>query len=132
MWSRPVVDSRPDFCLCCHLGCPRTNMLPRFQPRSVPARFSEAADGKGKPMRNALSTLTLIATLSILHNLSFGQGYILVNNNNPAGNGVTAFKVSASGSMRLFKSLTTGGTGLGGGLVGLPGIAIENNAHCFF
>jgi hypothetical protein len=83
-------------------------------------------------MRNAILTLALIATVALLSNFSFGQGYILVNDDNPAGNSVTAVKVSGSGSMTLFKSLNTGGSGLGGGLVGLPGTAIENNAHCLF
>ena len=83
-------------------------------------------------MRNVILTLTLIATLATLPNLSFGQGYILVNHDNPNGNSATAFKVTATGTIALSKSLNTGGTGLSQGLFSLPGIAIESNAHCLF
>jgi hypothetical protein len=83
-------------------------------------------------MRSVVLTFALIATLAMLSNLSFGQGYILLNHDNPAGNSVTAFKVAAAGNITLFKSLNTGGNGLGGEFLSLPGVAIEENAHCLF
>jgi hypothetical protein len=83
-------------------------------------------------MRKVLVTLALIATVALLSNLGFGQGYILVNHDNPAGNSVTGIRVAQSGTMTPVQSLNTGGSGLGGGVLTLPGIAIGNSAHCLF
>jgi hypothetical protein len=83
-------------------------------------------------MRTIILTLTLVATLAMLSSLTFGQGYILLNHDNPAGNSVTAFKVTATGTITSFKSLNTGGTGLSQGLLSMRQIAIESNAHCLF
>ncbi|MGB7586896.1 MAG: hypothetical protein WBM11_18810 [Terriglobales bacterium] len=82
-------------------------------------------------MRRVLLSLTLLA-IALLSHLSFGQGYILVNNDSPTGNSVTGYKVTAAGTITLFKSLDTGGIGLGQDFFTLPGVAIEANGHCLF
>jgi len=83
-------------------------------------------------MRN--TALALAVCISLICPLSFAQngGYVLVDNDNPNGNSVTAFKVTAAGKLSLFETLDTGGDGLGGGFFLSPHLAIESNAHCVF
>jgi hypothetical protein len=83
-------------------------------------------------MRNTL--VILLASVSLISTLSFAQngGYVLADNDNPNGNSVTAFKVTAAGKLSLFKTLDTGGFGIGGGYFLSPRVAIESNAHCVF
>jgi len=73
-----------------------------------------------------------LATLALgLSSASFAaSSYAITNNDNPSGNSASVFKAAATPV--LTKTLTTGGTGLGGGYFAAPRVGIENNAACVF
>jgi hypothetical protein len=85
-------------------------------------------------MRKILAAPLVLAAIALISSASFGQngGYVAVVNDSTGGNSVTAFHVTSVGEITVFKTLETGGVGLGGGFFATPGVAIESNAHCVF
>jgi hypothetical protein len=80
-------------------------------------------------MKKFLVILGLIGIVGLICSASFAQQVILTNDDNPSGNSATAFTVSGT-NLSLYKKLTTGGDGLGGGFFAAMGTAIASNAKC--
>lgn len=59
--------------------------------------------------------------------------YVLTNNDVVAGNSITVFLLNpANGSLKAVKSVSTGGTGLGGGYSAIPLLSINSSDKCVF
>jgi hypothetical protein len=76
----------------------------------------------------ALAVVALVASVSFAQN----SGYLLINNDNSSGNSADIDTVSATGALAKLTTVSTGGTGLGGGYFAAPRNAIGQNFKCFF
>lgn len=81
-------------------------------------------------IRSALTSIAIFAALSVS---SFaGTSYVIVNNNAPKANSVSAYKLDTSnGTLGFYGKVGTTGQSLGGGIVAI-GQAITRDAHCLF
>ena len=60
------------------------------------------------------------------------QSNVLTNNDVVAGNSITVFLLNpANGSLKAVKSVSTGGTGLGGGYSAIPLLSINSSDNVF-
>lgn len=78
--------------------------------------------------------VVIFAVVALFATVSFAQngGHLLINNDNTSANSADIDTVSATGGLKLLKTLSTGGTGLGGGYFAAPRNAIANNLKCFW
>lgn len=78
--------------------------------------------------------VVIFAVVALFATVSFAQngGHLLINNDNFNGNSADIDTVSASGQLKLLKTVSTGGTGLGGGYFAAPRNAIAQNLKCFW
>jgi hypothetical protein len=78
--------------------------------------------------------IVIFAVVALFATVSFAQngGHLLINNDNFNGNSADIDTVSASGGLKLLKTVSTGGTGLGGGYFAAPRNAIAQNLKCFW
>jgi len=76
----------------------------------------------------------IFAVVALFTTVSFAQnsGHLLINNDNVTANSADIDTVSATGALKLLKTVSTGGTGLGGGYFGAPRNAIAQNLKCFW
>jgi len=83
-------------------------------------------------MKKALLTLA-IATLA-LSTASFAANkfYAITNEDNPNGNTATVFVSTAGGPITVSQTLTTGGTGIGGGYFANNRLTAQSNGKCLF
>ena len=60
----------------------------------------------------------IFAVVALFTTVSFAQnsGHLLINNDNVTANSADIDTVSATGALKLLKTVSTGGTGLGSGL----------------
>jgi hypothetical protein len=69
-----------------------------------------------------LALITIVVALCVTGALAADPSglakYVVTNDDNPNGNTATFFSVAASGKLTLKKTVSTGGTGLGGGYFG--------------
>lgn len=81
-------------------------------------------------MQSAFASVAILAALSV--SSLAGTSYVVVNNNAPKANNVSAYKLDTSnGTLRFFGKVGTTGQSMGGGIVAV-GQAITSNAHCLF
>ncbi len=85
-------------------------------------------------MKQAFLIFSLLTLLALTSSAAIAQngGYLVTNDNNASSNSATAFTVTSDGKMSIYKTLQTGGTGLGGGYFAEVQTSIESNAHCLF
>jgi hypothetical protein len=86
-------------------------------------------------MIKATSILALAALALGLSTASFAGAqklYGITNDDNPDGNTASVYQVVTPGSIHQIKTLTTGGTGIGGGYFAAPRNALEQTAACVF
>ena len=78
--------------------------------------------------------IAICAVVALFPTVSFAQngGHLLINNDNFNGNSADIDTVSASGQLKLLKTVSTGGTGLGGGYFAAPRNAVAQNFKCFW
>jgi hypothetical protein len=76
----------------------------------------------------ALAVMALFATVSVAQN----KGHLLINNDNISANTADIDTVSSTGALALLKTVSTGGTGLGGGYFAAPRNSVGQNLKCFF
>lgn len=78
--------------------------------------------------------IAIFAVVALFATVSFAQngGHLLINNDNVSANTADIDTVSAAGSLKLLKTVSTGGTGLGGGYFAAPRNAIAQNLKCFW
>jgi len=78
--------------------------------------------------------IALFAVVALFATVSFAQngGHLLINNDNATANSADIDTVSASGALKLLKTVSTGGTGLGGGYFAAPRNAVAQNFKCFW
>jgi len=78
--------------------------------------------------------IAIFAVVALFATVSFAQngGHLLINNDNATANSADIDTVSASGALKLLKTVSTGGTGLGGGYFAAPRNAIAQNFKCFW
>lgn len=78
--------------------------------------------------------IVIFAVVALFATVSFAQngGHLLINNDNVSANTADIDTVSASGGLKLLKTVSTGGTGLGGGYFAAPRNAIAQNLKCFW
>jgi len=75
--------------------------------------------------------LQLLAWIAILA-AQCSATYVIVNNDNPAGNSVSVYVLDSGGVLHPYKVLSTGGTGGGMSDYGWTGQAVGQNASCGF
>lgn len=78
--------------------------------------------------------IVIFAVVALFATVSFAQnsGHLLINNDNVSANTADIDTVSATGALKLLKTVSTGGTGLGGGYFAAPRNAIAQNFKCFW
>jgi hypothetical protein len=78
--------------------------------------------------------IVIFAVVALFATVSFAQnsGHLLINNDNATANSADIDTVSAAGALKLLKTVSTGGTGLGGGYFAAPRNAIAQNLKCFW
>src|SRR5579872_3102448 len=78
--------------------------------------------------------IAIFAVVALFATVSFAQngGHLLINNDNATANSADIDTVSASGALKLLKTVSTGGTGLGGGYFAAPRNAVAQNFKCFW
>ena len=78
--------------------------------------------------------IAIFAVVALFATVSFAQngGHLLINNDNSSANSADIDTVSATGQLKLLKTVSTGGTGLGGGYFAAPRNAIAQNLKCFW
>lgn len=78
--------------------------------------------------------IAIFAVVALFATVSFAQnsGHLLINNDNVSANTADIDTVSAAGAVKLLKTVSTGGTGLGGGYFAAPRNAIAQNLKCFW
>lgn len=78
--------------------------------------------------------IAIFAVVALFATVSFAQnsGHLLINNDNTSANTADIDSVSATGALKLYKTVTTGGTGLGGGYFAAPRNGIAQNLKCFW
>ena len=78
--------------------------------------------------------VVIFAVVALFATVSFAQngGHLLINNDNTSANSADIDTVSATGALKLLKTVSTGGTGLGGGYFAAPRNAIAQNLKCFW
>jgi len=81
-------------------------------------------------MKKLVVLLGLLGLVSLLCSVSFAANYVVTNDDNPSGNTATIFKVGAGGNLTVFKTLSTGGYGLGGGYFSWQGVSVTSTAKC--
>jgi len=75
-----------------------------------------------------LTIIALVATVGFAQN----AGHLLINNDNFNANTADIDTVSSSGALARLTTVSTGGTGLGGGYFAAPRTAVGQNFKCFF
>lgn len=78
--------------------------------------------------------IAIFAVVALFATVSFAQnsGHLLINNDNFNANTADIDTVSSTGALKLLKTVSTGGTGLGGGYFAAPRNAIAQNFKCFW
>jgi hypothetical protein len=78
--------------------------------------------------------IVIFAVVALFATVSFAQngGHLLINNDNASANTADIDTVSASGALKLLKTVSTGGAGLGGGYFAAPRNAVAQNFKCFW
>jgi len=78
--------------------------------------------------------IVIFAVVALFATVSFAQngGHLLINNDNASANTADIDTVSASGQLKLLKTVSTGGAGLGGGYFAAPRNAVAQNFKCFW
>ncbi len=78
--------------------------------------------------------LVIFALVAMVSSLSFAQnsGHLLINNDNASANSADIDAVSATGGLTKLATVSTGGTGLGGGYFAAPRNAVAQNFKCFW
>src|SRR5579872_7438660 len=78
--------------------------------------------------------LVIFALVAMVSSLSFAQnsGHLLINNDNVSANTADIDSVSSTGGLTKLATVSTGGTGLGGGYFAAPRNAIAQNFSCFW
>jgi hypothetical protein len=78
----------------------------------------------------------LIAALLVVFAGSSSAGtkhYVVTNDDSTSGNTITVFLLNPSnGTLKAVKSVSTGGTGLGGGYSAIPLVSIDSSDKCVF
>jgi len=76
----------------------------------------------------------LLVFFSFFATVGFAQngGYLLINNDNVNGNSADIDIVSSSGGLTRLNTVSTGGTGLGGGFFAAPRNAVAQKLTCFW
>jgi len=84
-------------------------------------------------LRKTGLAFALVALIATLGPVSFGQIYVVTNDDNPSGNTATVFSLdTGTGVLTQVKVLSTGGTGLGAGFFAATSQAIQQSATCIF
>lgn len=78
--------------------------------------------------------IVIFAVVALFATVSFAQngGHLLINNDNVSANTADIDSVSASGALKLLATVSTGGSGLGGGYFAAPRNAVAQNFKCFW
>jgi hypothetical protein len=78
--------------------------------------------------------IVIFAVVALFATVSFAQnsGHLLINNDNVSANTADIDTVSAAGVVKKLTTVSTGGTGLGGGYFAAPRNAIAQNLKCFW
>ncbi len=78
--------------------------------------------------------IALFAVVALFATVSFAQnsGHLLINNDNVSANTADIDTVSAAGVVKRIATVSTGGTGLGGGYFAAPRNAVAQNFKCFW
>lgn len=76
---------------------------------------------------------TLLAAVSFAQSPATGATYVLTEDENTTANTATAFKLNTTtGVATKLKTLSTGGTGLGGGFFAATSVTLTSNNSCIF
>ncbi len=78
--------------------------------------------------------IAIFAVVALFATVSFAQnsGHLLINNDNPSANTADIDTVSAAGVVKRLTTVSTGGTGLGGGYFAAARNAVAQNFKCFW
>ena len=78
--------------------------------------------------------IVIFAVVALFATVSFAQnsGHLLINNDNPSANTADIDSVSAAGALKKLATVSTGGTGLGGGYFAAARNAVAQNFKCFW
>jgi hypothetical protein len=82
-------------------------------------------------MRTCLWAITISLVASAMP-YSAASTYVIVNNDNPAGNSVSVYILDSGGILSPYKVIATGGAGGGSGDFAWTGQAVTQNASCGF
>jgi len=85
-------------------------------------------------MKKCLVVCTVVGMLLLLTSATFAAtSYVVTNDDNPSGNSSSIYTLNTSnGQLSLFKTLSTGGVGNGGGFFATVGNAISRDAKCIY